>query len=328
MGLLESLGLGGEFAVNGTESKIEIFKPFGEAYELTRKILFQPFDLKKWCVIGFAAFLANLGGGANFNYNYDRRSSWRDWSGYRDLSDAISQVPHLLIALGVVLLIVLVLAIMVVLAWLRARGRFMFIDCIVKNRGAIAEPWREFSSQGNSYFLFSLLVGCGLVILATFLALPFLLPFIRGVTFLHLHDVYLISMIVLWAMILVLIIVAWLLVSQCMVTVMYARRCRAGEAFRIALSLIATYPGEITLYCLFWIVLGMGAALFSCAAVCATCCVAIIPYVGTVILLPLFVCLRGFSLTFLRQFGPGYDVWASREPLLAAPPSPSPPPAA
>ena len=47
--------------MNGSEPKIEIFKPFGEAFELTKKILFQPFDLKKWFVIGFAAWLANLG---------------------------------------------------------------------------------------------------------------------------------------------------------------------------------------------------------------------------------------------------------------------------
>jgi hypothetical protein len=40
--------------MNGTESKIEIFKPFGEAFELMKKVLFQPFDLKKWLVIGFA----------------------------------------------------------------------------------------------------------------------------------------------------------------------------------------------------------------------------------------------------------------------------------
>ena len=44
--------------MNGTAEKIEIFKPFGEAYEVMKKILFQPFDISKWFVIGFAAFLA------------------------------------------------------------------------------------------------------------------------------------------------------------------------------------------------------------------------------------------------------------------------------
>src|SRR5437667_9634841 len=53
--------------MNGSEPSIEIFKPFGEAFELTKKILFQPFNLGKWCVIGFAAFLA---GGVNFNFGF------------------------------------------------------------------------------------------------------------------------------------------------------------------------------------------------------------------------------------------------------------------
>ena len=57
--------------MNGMGPEIQIFKPFGEAFELMKKILFQPFDLKKWLVIGFAAWLANLGGGGSFNYPYN-----------------------------------------------------------------------------------------------------------------------------------------------------------------------------------------------------------------------------------------------------------------
>ena len=55
--------------MNGTDPKIEIFKPFGQAFELMKKILFQPFDLGKWCVIGFAAFLASLSGGSSYSFN-------------------------------------------------------------------------------------------------------------------------------------------------------------------------------------------------------------------------------------------------------------------
>jgi hypothetical protein len=58
--------------MNGAEPKIEIFKPFAEAFELMKRILFQPFDVKKWFVIGLAAWLANLSGGGGFNYQYDR----------------------------------------------------------------------------------------------------------------------------------------------------------------------------------------------------------------------------------------------------------------
>jgi hypothetical protein len=54
--------------VNGVRPKIEIFKPFGQAFELANKILFQPFDPKKWFVIGFAAFLSGHLAGVGFNF--------------------------------------------------------------------------------------------------------------------------------------------------------------------------------------------------------------------------------------------------------------------
>jgi hypothetical protein len=219
----------------------------------------------------------------------------------------------------------LVLGLVIVFAWLRARGSFMFIDCVVKNRGAIVEPWREFRKQGNSYFLFGLLVGFIILIILGAASLPFMLPIVRGVTFLHMHDVYLICMIALWAVVLLLLILAWALISHFMIAVMYRRRCLAGEAFRIALSLIADYPGEITLYCLFWIVLGIGTAIAACATILVTCCMALLPYIGTVILLPLFVCLRAFGLRFIQQFGPDYDVWAGIPEASPTPPSIPPP---
>src|SRR5205814_1482974 len=54
--------------MNGVRPRIEIFRPFGEAFDLTNKILFQPFDLKKWLVIGFAAFLSGHLAGVGFNF--------------------------------------------------------------------------------------------------------------------------------------------------------------------------------------------------------------------------------------------------------------------
>ena len=312
--------------MNGTEPKIEIFKPFGEAFELTKKILFQPFDVKKWFVIGFAAWLANLGGGVGgFNYQYNRRED------VQKLNEAISQIPHPILVIGVCILIWFILILIVLVAWLRARGRFLFIDCIVKNRGAIAEPWRDFRKEGNSYFFFSLLIGFAFLIFATLLSFPFMLPIIRGATFLHIHDVYLISTIVAWAFVVILLVLALSLIANFMVPVMYRQQCRASKAFGIVVRLIAAYPGEILLYWLFLILLALATAIVACVATCATCCIAAIPYIGTVILLPVFVLLRSFSLLFLRQFGPDYDVWASFMPpeflpiLSSETPMPPPP---
>jgi len=311
--------------MNGSEPTIEIFRPFGEAFELMKKILFQPFDLKKWLIVGFAAWLANLGAGAGgFNYRYNRHEEMQK------VNEALSQIPHSLLVTGICVLVCFVLVLIVLFAWLRARGCFMFIDCIAKNRGAIAEPWRDFRKEGNSYFLFSLLVGFVCLIFATLLSLPFMLPIIRGVSSLHIRDVYLISTIVAWAFVVIFLVLAWSLIANFMVSVMYRQRCRAPKAFGIVFRLIAAYPGEILLYCLFLIVLALATAIVACVATCATCCIAAIPYVGTVILLPVFVLLRSFSLLFLRQFGPDYDVWATFmppefSPTLSKMPMPPPP---
>ncbi len=120
--------------MNGREPRIEIFRPFGEAFELMKKILFQPFDLKKWLVIGFAAWLANLCGGVGgFNYRYNRHEEMQK------VNETLSQIPHSLLVTGICVLVCFVLVVIVLFAWLRARGCFMFIDCVAKNRGATSE---------------------------------------------------------------------------------------------------------------------------------------------------------------------------------------------
>jgi hypothetical protein len=312
--------------MNGAERTIEIFKPFGEAFELMKKILFQPFDLKKWLVIGFTAWLASLGAGGGSGFNYEPKRG----QGVQKINETISQIPPPILVMGIVLIIVVVVVLIVVFAWLRARGRLMFVDCVVKNRGAVAEPWREFRREGNSYFLFSLAAGLCFLLIAALLSAPLVFLAIRGRFYLSLHrdrvEPYVVLVIALWVFVILLLVFIWALIANFMGPVMYRRRCRAYEAFRSVTSLIAAHPGEMVLYCLFLIVLAVASVVVSCLVTCATCCAAAIPYVGTVILLPVFVLLRLFSLLFLRQFGPDYDVWADfvpREflPILAPLPS-------
>src|SRR5437870_3539402 len=310
--------------MNGTEPQIEIFKPFGEAFELMKRILFQPFDVKKWFVIGFAAWLASLGGGA-LNYQYNRRED------VQKLNEAISQIPHPILVIGVCVLILFVLVLIVVFTWLRARGRFMFIDCVIKNRGAIAEPWRAFQKEGNSYFLFSLAVGLGLFAFAVLLGVPLILLVVKGRYYFFVHrdqlNIYLILANAGWAFLVILLVLIWSLMANFIVPVMYIQRCRASKSFGIVARLVAAQPGEILLYCLFLIVLALATAIVACLVTFATSCIAAIPSIGTVILLPVFVLLRSFSLLFLRQFGSDYDVWANFIPpefstILLSPPAP------
>ena len=308
--------------MNGTEPKIEIFKPFGEGFELMKRILFQPFDLKKWLVIGFAAWLANLvGGGGGFNFPYNQREN------EQKVNEIIGQISQPALIIGICVVVCLVLLLVVLFAWLRARGRFIFVDCIVRNRAAIVEPWKEYRAEENSFFLFSLVVVLVLIVALAIAGLGLIVPFIpRGAQTQPAVGFWIgLSVFVFVAVCLAFV---WALASQLMVPIMYRQRCPSRLAFAQAMDLVASHPGPILLYVLFLLVLAVAVVMISCAVACATCCVAAIPYVGTVILLPVPVTLGAFSLLFLRQFGPDYDVWAGFIPpeflpVLMPPPSPS-----
>src|SRR5437773_1504913 len=222
------------------------------------------------------------------------------------------------------------LALVIGLTWLKARGNFIFTDCVVRNRAAIVEPWREYRKEGNSYFLFQLAVMFAVLLLAGLILASFVgLAWLKqgaGET----GSITLIGLLVFLGLFWVSIVIFVSIATYFMVPVMYRRRCRAVEAFRDVTRLIWHHLGSFFLLCLFGMVLILAVLMIGAIVTCATCCLAALPYLGTVILLPLFVCLRAFGLLFLRQFGPDYDVWASFMPPEFLPilsgPLPAPPP--
>jgi hypothetical protein len=310
--------------MNGGERKIEILKPFGEAFELTQKILFQPFNFEKWLVIGFAAFLAGHLTGAGFNLplgNFPPRHADQTLPS-PDFEQWKPMLPILIAVFAVVMVIFIV-----VFSWLRARGNFIFTDCVARNRAAIVEPWREYRKEGNSYFLFLIILTFGSILIFGLICLTGLAIFgFFGQGSDH------VGMTPLFILFLGLFLVVWLgyafffgITAYFMVPLMYVRRYRAGEAFRHVAGLVLENAGSFILFCLFGICLLLGVGMISGIATCLTCCLALLPYVGTVILLPVFVFLRAYGLRFIRQFGPDYDVWPANVEAAAVPP-PTPPP--
>src|SRR4030095_7649102 len=316
--------------MNGTKPKIEIFKPFGEAFELTNKILFQSFDLKKWLVIGFAAFLSGHLEGVGFTFP----SLLCDLQSHRATQDVIpdhlEQWKPWLVA-AVVVLAVLFFAFVIALTWLKARGHFIFTDCIVRNQAAIAAPWREYRKEGNSYFLFLLAVMFVILLLAGLIVgSAFGLGWLKqGAD--DTGSIASIGLIVFLFVFWVSIVIFLSIAAYFMVPVMYRKRCRAVQAFRDVTLLMMHHAGSFFLFFLFGVVLILAVLMIGVIVTCATCCLAALPYIGTVILLPVFVCLHAFALVFIRQFGPDYDVWASFMPpeflpvLSGAPPGLPPP---
>jgi hypothetical protein len=123
------------------------------------------------------------------------------------------------------------------------------------------------------------------------------------------------------------------LTADFVVPIMFLRRNRCLEAWRELWALLSANAGQLILYLLFSIVLAVATGMIVMAALlvtCCVCCLALLPYVGTVLLLPVLVFKRAYSLYFLAQFGPEYDVFPPPPPTLPSPglpPMPVAPPA-
>src|SRR5205085_7189906 len=131
------------------------------AYDWMKAMLFRPFDIVRWLTIAFAAFLAgSFGGSGGGNLGRIGRLGNGNWKYRATRSGDLPSDLHIetwLIA-GVVAVVLVALILGFVWMWVSSRGRFIFTDCVVRNRAAIKEPWREFRREVNSYFLFSLVV--------------------------------------------------------------------------------------------------------------------------------------------------------------------------
>jgi hypothetical protein len=310
--------------MNASARKIEILAPFNQAIELTRLTLFRPFDIAKWLVIGFAAFLSgwfNSGGGSINPW------SFRGWNTTNAQSSAFQwrsfNIDHtgLFVLILIALLVIVFLALFILWLWITARGRFIFIDCLVRNRAAIGEPWREFRAEGNRFFLFLIAV---MIVSIAIMVLVAVLVFGSVVLWRNYHVSNSPALLVL----VIIAIFAWValavsinLIIYFMPVVMYARRCGPGEAARGVVQLVLDEPAPFILFILLMVALWIGWIVIGCLVTCLTCCLASLPYIGTVIVLPVPVFFRSFSLLFLRQFGPEWDVWG-KIPVPAGPPSP------
>jgi hypothetical protein len=321
-------------------ANVSVTLPISPAIERVKLLLFRPFDLGKWFVIGFCAWLATLGqrgGGLNFNYN--RRSQLhftgedlREW--FEHARDYVMNNLNWLLPLTIVL-VVFAIAAGVAILWVRCRGTFMFLHCVALNKAEIAVPWNKYAAASNSLFAFRLVLGLisivpllpiFAVMLVTFFRLINQTPSLRQI-FLGLLPLGL-----MFFAVGIFFFVIRKLTVDFVVPIMFLRGSKCVSAWSEFLGLFSLNVGRFIVYLLFQIVLGILVIMIVLAAFVATCCIAcclmIIPYIGTVLLLPVLAFTRSYSLYYLAQYGPHYDVFPpTPAPTPLAPPPPPIPPA-
>jgi len=303
--------------------------PLQRAWQRVERMLFHPFQIRTWLVLGFAAFLAEyLSGGAQARYGFRGHGHGAPHA-IGHWARTMLETPALMVAAVIAGAVALVL--IIVLQWVSCRGKFVFLDGVVRGRAAIVEPWKRFGRLGDSLFTWTLLfcVTAGLVALLA--CLPFIAS-LRSVWEEHeFHWGILASFAGLIAILMPLVLVGaytLLFLHHFVVPIMYRHGLTATAAWGRFLVLLREhlwgFIGYGVIVFMLWVAV-TGLVLF---AGLSTCCVGFVllmlPYVGQVVLLPVLAGFRALGPEFLAQFGPEYDAFALAPAAVAPAPAPGP----
>jgi hypothetical protein len=292
-------------------ASVSVVEPVGKAIEEVKTILFSPFNLEKWFTIGFCAWLTFMSliipGFQEIIGSVREEKEW-----------VITNLTWLIpLTCFVVTLIILI---GLVLSWLSSRGQFMFLHCVAKNKAEVSIPWTKYASHGNSLFLFRIVFG----LIAFVIIVLYMVAVGLGIFFLAggmggAHEVsapVILGIIVGgigYVMLLILFVVIYRFTLDFVVPIMYLRMIPCTTAWREFLEIVSARKGALFVYLLFQIVIGIAVSAvvlaFALVTCCCACCFMMIPYIGTVILLPILVFERAYSLHYLRQFGSDFDVF-------------------
>jgi len=313
-------------------ANVSVTLPVSLAIDRVKRLLFQPFDLGKWFVIGFCAWLAHLGE-QGFHANFPGNWSHSGGSPRHELERARDYVTNNLywIVPAVAAVLIVCLVVGLVLLWLNCRGKFMFLHCLALDKAEVTAPWRKFKRAGNSLFWFRCVLGLiGFVVVLPLLALAGMAVF----TMIAHHHARVGAVLGLIATGLMLTAVGILLgligkfTTDFVVPIMFLRGRSCREGWVELLGLLSANVGHFVLYVLFQIVLALAICMIVLLVVLATCCCAgclmALPYLGTVLLLPILAFKRAYSLHYLAQYGPEYDVFPPPTALPAGLPTPLP----
>jgi len=92
-----------------------------------------------------------------------------------------------------------------------------------------------------------------------------------------------------------------------LVPTMYLKRVRSIEGWKTAWSLFySKHKWSSVLFFFMWVLLSIAAGTAAIFVICATCCVAALPYVSSVVLLPITVFFVCYAMMYIQQFGDGW----------------------
>jgi len=340
------------------KNKIDYIKPANIAFEKMVKMLFKPFDIKKWFVLGFIAWITFFGEGGGFNYsipsfddnnnvNYSSSGNEQEivcedenasittveskQNPADEMKDFIKNLPDeiskkmsseqsgIIILIGVIVLIAILFGIILGLSfiWLKARFSFIFLDNVIRDDTQISEPWHKFAKLGNSSFkwqaIFSFISICGVLIFLIIMGLSIAALFgpslPLGIASLVISSLLFITFIIIFS-------VMQTFFRDFVTPIMYKNSITAIPAWKEFYIMLKNnklaFLGYLGALIISKMVVGTVTIIITIATCCIASCIISIPYLGTVLLLPIPVFYRLYSVEFLAQFHENNEIYCKR----------------
>ncbi|UCF17915.1 MAG: hypothetical protein JSW59_10700 [Phycisphaerales bacterium] len=316
--------------MNGQQPYVSVVEPLTPAIERVKTVLFRPFDLRKWFVIGFCAWLAELGkyeGGSGPGGGDHGGVDFR-WSGEgiledidRTINEALATVREYVeanlswIIPVAILVLIIIVGLWLLLTWLNSRGRFMFLHCVAEDKGEVVVPWNKFSRHGDSLFAFRVVLGFMMFVIVVVGLVAGYSSLMRAVNRADGIGVVLTLAAVIAGIFVVSIpvLIVKKFTTDFVVPIMFVQTLSCRRAWGQFLPVLLENKMRFFLYLLFqiviWFVVACILVAFACVTCGCACCFFAIPYIGTVVLLPILVFQRSYSLYYLRQYGLAFDVF-------------------
>lgn len=304
---------------------IHYIEPLSGGWARMKKALFQPFDLGKWFTVGFTAFLAGLvdghgGGGNNSDIGRKSDAGLDEFFNFPGIAmEWLNANPFwsMLILTGFIFLFILI----IVLTWVSSRGKFMFLYNVVNDEAEVKKPWYEYQKEGNSLFLWRLIYGL-IVFIVVIVSLIVAFGVAKNIYFEHLtisERVFsILGMVIYFFVLFIVTGYISLYLDSFVVPIMYKYRLSTSKAWFRFMPVLSRHLGHFILYGIFIfmliILVVIAVLIFGFVSCCIGFLLLIIPYIGSVVMLPVSYTFRAFSLEYFQQFGDEYRLFPEETP--------------
>ncbi|MBL7157263.1 MAG: hypothetical protein ISS92_03760 [Candidatus Omnitrophica bacterium] len=312
------------------------------SWQRTLTVLFRPFRLKKWMFLGLIVIFAGQLGGFNFNFNL--KGADKINMQFNAIPEVISQ--NFALVFLILLAAIAILAIILLWIFIKSVFSFIFIESLRKDEASIRIPFHRNKALGASYYRFS--VGF-------FLAIVFLMGALAaGAFFTKIFFPFILAAIIAF----IFIVIISVFVEDFLLVIMYSENTGIKSAWQKFLPLLAQNAGSFFSYLLIKLLLGIAALIIGIAltilgvialiligggigligfliysiipaglvklvalwilVVVAVPIISFLAFLARLIVLPIGVFFRLFSIFFLGSVSLEYDIFA-KEPAKEDP---------